>query len=137
MLFVLTIVLGAALVVVPAHAQNGNSVSVNVPLDFSVGDTAMRAGSYKIAQLESGILVLSSEDGHQHQLAFTLRGDSANPSQTPHLVLTRYGNEAFLSQVFLSGGVECNNLVRSRREKTLNQKGARGQELSLLIQPVR
>lgn len=134
-LMVLMIVLGAALVVAPARAQNGNPVSVNVPFDFSVGDTQLQAGNYKIAQLESGILVFSSEDGHQHQVAYTLRGDSANQSQTPHLVLTRYGNEVFLSQVFLSAGDDCNNLVRSSRQKML--KRAHGEEISLLIQPAR
>jgi hypothetical protein len=135
MLLVLTIVLGAALVVVPARAQNGSPVSVNIPFDFSVGDTPLKAGNYKIAQLESGILLFSSEDGNQHQVAFTLRGDSVNQGQTPHLLLTRYGNEVFLSKVFLSAGDECNNLVRSSREKML--KRARGEELSLLIRPAR
>jgi hypothetical protein len=136
-LSVFTIVLGAALAVVPARAQSGNRVSVNVPVDFSVGDTPLKAGIYKIAQLESGILVFSSEDGRQHQVAFTLRGDSANRNQTPHLDLTRYGSEVFLNRVFLSGSDECNNLVRSSREKKLIRERASGEELSLLIQPVR
>jgi hypothetical protein len=135
--FVLTIVLGAVLAVVPAHAQNGNRVSVSVPLDFTVGDTKLNAGTYTIAQLESGILVFGSEDGQQHQVAYTLRGDSANRNQTPHLVLMRYGSEAFLKQVFLSGSNDCNELVRSSQEKNLMREHARGEELSLLIQPVR
>ena len=136
-LFVLMTVLGAALAVLPAHAQSGSRVSVNVPFDFSVGSTTLKAGSYTIAQLESGVLVFNSDDGRQHQVALTLRGESGNRNQTPHLVLRRYGSEAFLNRVFLSGSDDYNDLLQSSREKKLIQQRSSGEEISLLIQPAR
>jgi hypothetical protein len=136
-LLVLMVVFGAVLAAVPATAQNGNRVSVNVPVDFFLGDTPLKAGNYTITQLESGILVFSTEDGQQQQVAYTLRGESPNRNQTPHLVLARYGNEIFLNQVFLSGSDDCNNLVRSSREKKVIWEQERNEKLSVLVQSIR
>jgi hypothetical protein len=136
-LFMLMTVIGAVLASVPAHAQSGPRVSVNVPFDFSVGNTPLRAGSYTVAQLESGVLVFRSDDGQQHQVAFTVHGDSGNKYQKPNLVFRRYGSEAFLNRVFLSGSDDCHDLLRSSREKKLIQERSSGEEFSLLIQPAR
>jgi hypothetical protein len=61
MLFAVITVFGIALTIVPAHAQNGSRVIANIPFDFSVGNTTLKAGSYTIEQLQSKILALSSE----------------------------------------------------------------------------
>src|SRR3981189_107890 len=89
MLFAATTVLGAALTIVPAHAQSGSRVSANIPFDFSVGNTTLKAGSYTVEQLQSGILALSSRDENKEQFALTLPGDSVNQSQEPHLWFVR------------------------------------------------
>jgi hypothetical protein len=134
---VLMTVLGAALAIAPAHAQSGSRVLVNVPFDFSVGNTLLKAGSYTVKELEPGVLAFSSNEGQEHQFALTVRGYSANRGQQPHIVFTRYGTEAFLNRVFLSGDDDCNQLPRSSREKRLIHDQASGGELSLLIQPAR
>src|SRR6266576_5917022 len=96
MLFAVTIGLGVALTVVPARAQSGSRVLANIPFDFSVGNTTLKAGSYTIEQLESGILAFSSEDGREQKFELTFPGDSDGQSQEPHLIFIRYGSEAFL-----------------------------------------
>ena len=133
---VLTAVLGAAFAIAPAHAQTGSRVLVNVPFDFSVGNTLLKAGSYTVKELEPGVLAFSSK-GQEHQFALTVRGYSTNRGQQPHIVFTRYGTEAFLNRVFLSGDDDSNQLPRSSREKRLIHDQASGGELSLRIQPGR
>jgi len=134
MLFAVITVLGVALTIVPAHAQSDSRVLANIPFDFSVGNTTLKAGSYTVEQLQSGIIAFSSEDGKEHQFALTLPGDSDRQSQEPHLVFIRYGSEAFLKRVF-AGNEECRELPESSRERELIKNQASGAELSLLIPP--
>lgn len=137
MLFAVITVLGVALTIVPAQAQSGSRVLANIPFDFSVGNTTLKAGSYTIEQLRSGIIAFSSEDQKEHQLALSFPGDSDRQSQEPHLVFIRYGSEAFLKRVFLSGNEDCHELPESSRERELIKNQASGAELSLLIPPTR
>src|SRR5258705_12600120 len=95
MLFAVRTVLGVALTIAPAHAQSGSRVLANIPFEFSVGDITLKAGSYTVEQLQSGILALSSSDAREHQFAMTFPGNSDKQSQEPHLVFIRYGSEAF------------------------------------------
>ena len=137
MLFVLMTVLSASLAIVPAHAQSGSRVRVNVPFDFSVGNTPLKAGNYTVSQLEPGILVFSGGDEQQSQIAATVVSESGNRNQKPQLVFTRYGSEAFLDKIFLSAYEDGHELHRSQREKQLIQQRLSGEELSLLIEPAR
>ena len=130
-------VLGTTLSAAPAQAQSGQRVQVNVPFDFSIGNTELKAGSYTVQALESGILVFTGDDAHQQGFALTLRGDSSNHSQEPHLVFAVYGTEAFLNQVFLSDDNDCNQLPPSRKQRKLSRQAVGGEEVSLLVQPVR
>ena len=135
MIFAVMSLLGVTLTIVPAHAQSGSRALANIPFDFLVGNTTLRAGSYTVEQLRSGLLVFSSEDGKEHQFVLTIPGDSGNQSQEPHLVFTRYGSETFLKRVFFAGNEDYDELLRSSREKELIKNQASGDELSLLIQP--
>jgi hypothetical protein len=137
MLFAVITVLGAALTIVPAHAQSGSRVLANIPFDFSVGNTTLKAGSYTVEQLQSGIIAFSSGDEKEHQFALSFPGDSDRQNQEPHLVFIRYGSEAFLKRVFLSSSDDCRELPESSREREVVKNQASGAELSLLIQPAR
>src|SRR6267142_668444 len=130
MLFVVMTALGVALAIVPARAQSGRRVSADIPFDFSVGNTTLKAGSYTVEQLQSGIIAFSSNDGKEHQFALTLPGDSGNQSQKPHLVFMRYGSEAFLKRVFFAGNQDDHELLRNSRERELIKNQASGDELS-------
>jgi hypothetical protein len=136
-LFAVITVFGVALTIVPAHAQSGSRALANIPFEFSVGNTTLKAGSYTVEQLESGIIAFSSEDGKEHQFAMTFPGDSNKQSQKPRLVFIRYGSEAFLKRVFLYGNENYNELPESSRERELIKHQASADELSLLIQPPR
>ena len=136
LLAVLT-VCGAALTIVPANAQSDSRALANIPFDFSVGNTTLKAGSYSLEQLQSGILALSSSDNEEHQFAMTFPSDADQQSQKSHLVFIRYGSEVFLKKVSLSGNENSYELPESRREREIIKNQASGAELSLLIQPTR
>jgi hypothetical protein len=136
-LFVLLAMLGAALSVVPAQAQIGIRDSVNIPFDFSVGNTPLKAGMYTVKEAQPGVLAISSIDGQQNTFVLTFRSDSNNHSQQPHLVFMRYGSGTFLDKVFLSADNDYDQLPRNSREKEVVRQQRVGGELSLLIQPER
>ena len=137
LLAIVITVLGVGLTAAPAHAQAGSQVVANVPFDFFVGSTALKAGTYKVEALESGVLVFSSKDAPQQTFALSLRDDANNHSEQPHLVFARYGTETFLNKVFMSSANDCNELRTSDRERMLQRKQATGEEVSLLIEPAR
>ena len=137
MLFALMTIVGVTLTIVPAHAESGSRALANIPFDFSVGNTTLKAGRYTVEHLQSGIIAFSSENEKEHQFALSFPGDSDKQSREPHLVFIRYGSEAFLKRVFLSGNEFYRELLESNRERDLIKNQASGTELSLLIQLAR
>lgn len=136
-LFGLVAVFGTTLAMVPARAESDTRVLVNIPFDFSVGDAMLKAGSYRLQDVQSGTLILRSKDGQVHQFVVTVPDGAANQNHQPKLVFARYGNELFLDKVYLSSEGNGRELLPGNREKKLIEKRATGEELSLLIQPVR
>jgi hypothetical protein len=137
MLVAVITILGIALTIVPAHARSGRRVSADIPFEFSMGNTTLKAGSYTIELLQSGIIAFSSEDEKEHQFTLSFQVDPDKQSQEAHLVFIRYGSEAFLKRIVLSGNEACHELPKSSRERELIKNQASGAELSLLIQPAR
>ena len=137
MLFAAITVVSVALTIVPAHAQSGSRVLANIPFDFVVENTTLKAGDYTIEQLQSGLIAFSSDDEKEHEFALTFPGESDQQSQEPHLVFVRYGSEAFLKRVVFYGNEDCHELPESSRERDLIKNQASAAELSLLIQPAR
>jgi len=135
--FVALIAVFGSVLVTPARAQNSNRVVVDIPFDFSVGNTLLKAGNYKIEELQSGMIIFNGNDGQDHQFALTVADDAANQGHQPKLVFARYGDETFLNKVFFSGGDDYRQLLQSKEEKKLIQKRTSGEELSLLVQPTR
>ena len=92
-----------ALAVVTAQAQTPTKVLVTVPFDFSAGKAELRAGKYSIKQFNRGALSIKSADGTKTALInapLTLGAQAAKGGE--RLVFNRYGNDYFLSQVWLS-----------------------------------
>jgi len=136
-LFVLMVVLAAAWAVLPAQAQMGVGERVEIPFDFSAGNTAFKAGTYTVTEMRPGIFSISSLDRRENGFALSFSDDSANRSHQAHLVFARYGSEMFLEKVFLSGEDGDAQLVRSSREKELMRSLAAGEQFSLLLLPAR
>ena len=136
-LFSLVAMVGTTLAVVPAKAESETRVTVRIPFDFSVGDTALKAGSYRIQDVQGGTLLLKSKDGQVHEFVLTVPDGAANRNHQPKLVFARYGKEVFLNKVYLSTDGNGREVLLGNREKQLIRKRASGEELSMLLQPAR
>jgi hypothetical protein len=106
----------ASLAVAPAHAQS--RLEANVPFDFVLGKTTMKADSYRIAS-DGSFVVFVDADGMSSYSIYVPGSDAADHHNgAPYLVFTRYGTETFLSRIVFSTD-RTFDLPRSSREKEL------------------
>lgn len=133
-LFLLVAAIGVNLAGGRAQAEDDSRTSVNIPFDFVLGTSVMKAGSYKVEVTQSRIVDFWNVDAGQHHVSLMLPG-SASKAQNGdcHFVFTRYGSEYFLSKIAMS--VDRNfELPVSGREKELIHSMSTGGRDSLVVQ---
>jgi len=115
-LFAFMAVFMASLAIAPAHAQS--RLEANVPFDFVLGQTTMKANSYRIAS-DGSFIALVDANGKSLYSMYLAGSDAADHyNGAPYLVFTRYGTETFLSKIVFSTD-RSYDLPRSSREKEL------------------
>jgi hypothetical protein len=93
-----------ALSAVPGHAEDGAKLKVTIPFNFVVGNKELKAGDYVIeSSLGTRALQFRSQDGNVEQIAFTVRIQTNETGNHERLLFCHYGDQYFLSQVWLSG----------------------------------
>jgi hypothetical protein len=135
-LLVVMAVLGAMVAIGPAHAQSESRVSVNIPFDFVVGNSALKAGVYRIETLEPGVLTLGSAGGQKRFALVATDGNAASRNGDAYVVFTRYGSEVFLDKVVFSSDSSY-DLVLTSREKELIANVGSAEEDAVVIQQSR
>jgi hypothetical protein len=86
-----------------ANAQAPSRTEVTIPFDFSAGKANLKAGSYAITRLSGAAIAIRSVRGKtaalvSAQLAIGSRDFKAGE----RLVFNKYGDQYFLSQIWLS-----------------------------------
>jgi hypothetical protein len=127
-------VFGAALVVGTAHAQD--HIAVNVPFNFVLGKATLQSGHYRIARSGTSFASFIDVDRKAKFIMLLPGGDVRNHNGNPYLVFTRYGQETFLNKVVFSA-TESYDLPLTSKQKELRAQLGSGEELAVLIQPVR
>ncbi|PYY19876.1 MAG: hypothetical protein DMG60_02495 [Acidobacteria bacterium] len=111
-------VLALLLVAACANAQ-GVNVKANVPFDFTIGKSSLPAGAYSIQSLATAtgsVLAIRGENAAKNMLASANSAETLNPSPNSRLVFHRYGDQYFLSQIWLQGEKVGRQFRISRRE---------------------
>ena len=117
--------------VVSVQAQSRGKLEVSIPFDFQVGSKMLPAGEYTVKQLTPNSVLVQSADGKQSALAQTPRAAQASEKALQEkLVFRQYGDQYFLSQVWMVRGSNGRELIKSdaerqaAREQKLAQDGA-------------
>src|SRR6185295_17164287 len=84
------------------QAQRPTGVEVNLPFDFTAGKATLKAGHYNIRKLSGEVFSIRSEDGKQIIVNAPLTVGSRDSKGGARLVFNRYGNDYFLTQVWLT-----------------------------------
>lgn len=127
------------LAIASVNAQTSGRVEVNIPFDFSAGTAKLKAGSYQIKKVSNNALAVRSIDGKTTAIVNSpLTIDSRNYKGGERLVFNKYGDQYFLSQVWLTvdtgrqlftSGAEA----RAAREYKLANKNAKPERLEIAI----
>jgi hypothetical protein len=108
------------LTVVSVQAQTGSKITVTVPFDFQVGTQKLSAGAYTVQQVSQNSMLITSADGQARTLVSTPRmagaGTTAKDAKEK-LVFKKYGDQYFLSQVWVSRGAGGRELYQSDAER--------------------
>ena len=110
------------------QAQNAGAMAVSVPFEFAAGGKTLPAGEYLVRRNIAGAHVtvqLRSNDGRRSlDLAIhTVAGTDVQSESK--LVFNKYGDQYFLSQVWLSGRSTGEELAKTTRERTLRGEMAK------------
>lgn len=115
-------VLGLLIVAACANAQTPN-LKANVPFDFVVDKAAMPAGAYSLDALSHNTkaMAVRNREAGITQIVLPNTARSLNVSSDTKLVFHRYGDEYFLSQIWIQGEREGLQFNISRREAEMAQ----------------
>ena len=103
-------------------------VRADVPFNFAVGSKKYPAGAYSIGTIgdrDSRILILQAVDGKESMAIISNAAQNRTPADRTKLVFSRYGDQYFLSQVWLDGATRGRQLPKSSREKEVAKTMAR------------
>ena len=112
--------LALTLIVAGHCGAQQNNMKVKVPFAFTVGDKAMPAGEYRIAELSQAraVQTIALSDGHASIMVMTNEVEREGDAPSPRLTFHRYGNRYFLVQIW-TGDAEGRELIKSHVEKEL------------------
>jgi hypothetical protein len=116
------------LVTVVASVQGqtlGARVRVNIPFDFSIGETKLPSGKYSVGRLRqnSDDVVISVEDerGRGKALRTSMPVVTRDTTSKAKLVFHRYGDQYFLYQIWPAGATTGRQFLKSHSEREILQ----------------
>ena len=91
------------LAITSVNAQAQGRVEVKIPFDFTAGKVTFKAGTYRIKRVTDTSLAIRSIDGKKQALLSAPLGIGSRDSKAgERVVFNQYGDQYFLSQVWLS-----------------------------------
>ena len=114
---------------VTLFAQGSQTLTVQVPFGFHVGNSVLPAGGYTVyTEGPSHILRLRSDDFKSSVMIQTNSVEKLKAPSQGMLVFNKYGDEYFLSQVWKPGINTGSELRKVRRELEVASNARRGSE---------
>ena len=106
------------------QAQSRNTIETNIPFDFAVGDTILKAGQYVVERVDMQRLVVMSTNGKVRVFALAPRNVERTRNDAPErLVFHHYADIYFLSEAWINGN--GNGLYPSKAERRVGRELAK------------
>ena len=105
------------LAVAGVRAQAPSKVEVNIPFEFSAGTKTLQAGVYSIKRMSGNYLTLRSVDGKSAVILNAPLNLTSLDDKGERLVFNKYGDEYFLSQIWLTTDTGRELIVRRKSAK--------------------
>ncbi|MCI0351756.1 MAG: hypothetical protein L0Z53_20235 [Acidobacteriales bacterium] len=124
------------LVGLAASAQAQSKIRVNVPFDFTIGSTLLPAGEYTVLPASqnapSEVLLVRDADGRARAVTMGIRIEPDSKATEAKLVFHRYGDQYFLSQIWLNAGEAGSEMVPGSHERELARASMAPQAVAVL-----
>jgi len=117
-----------ALAVTSAQAQNAGNFTVTIPFDFVAAGTGLPAGDYSVQRsFEGGHIVMKTRTKNDTKsvLALTHSVEGRSIQNESKLVFNKYGNQMFLSQVWIASRSTGEEMLKTNRERNLQKEIAK------------
>jgi hypothetical protein len=92
--------------VVSVYAMNGQEVIANVPFSFIAGEKSFPAGDYTFTVDDPDapiLLAIKNKKGEKLDIMLTQSKNLRKAADQSKLVFEKYGNQSYLSQVWVAG----------------------------------
>lgn len=135
MFLMLSLLVGSVSVTASAQSLvDDTAIQADVPFAFTVMDKTLPAGRYTVKRLNDtrpNVLMISSDDGHD---VATFETESTQASRIPNkaeLVFNKLGDQYFLSNVWTSDSSGGYLLLKTKKEKSLEESGIKTEHRSI------
>ena len=128
------LVFALTLSIVPTHAQQSERMTMTIPFAFSVGDTMLQAGTYRVwrTSATTGTYLISNVDGEGTAVVSSPARLQGRGTGRAKLVFDAYGGEYFLAQIWMPMSDSGTELVTSQHEERLARTGATPRLVALI-----
>lgn len=113
---------------VSVQAQSEATEITYVPFNFVVGKKTLPAGEYVVRpnrKLSDEIWLVQSKDGEESALFTTTSVQSSKTQKRTKLVFNKYGDQYFLTQIWVDGSNSGRELIKRQKERDLEKSIAR------------
>jgi hypothetical protein len=115
-----------AWLMVPATQAQSIMLKADIPFDFLVGDKRLPSGQYHVKSLNPVLTEIQSKDARSTAIALTTGMQAAKISDVGKLVFNRYGDQYFLSKIWVPSSDTGRQLPKSRFEREVAQRLSNG-----------
>jgi len=116
-------------------AQTSQELVANIPFNFTVCREQMPAGKYKVRPISSAnprALLIASEDNRSVEIVCTRDVQAQKRAGAAKLIFNRYGDQYFLSELWVQGEMTGSQLVKSEQEEAL-LKGRKREKVTVKV----
>jgi hypothetical protein len=120
--------------VTPILAMDGLRVVAKIPFSFTAAEKSFPAGEYTFTMDDPEIptlLAITSDNGERYELMLTEPKNLKKPADGSKLVFEEYGNQRYLSQVWVAGTGTIQVIPLTTPQKEVAQHAERHETLSI------
>ena len=122
-----------------AQIESDATIRADIPHSFVVHNTTLPAGTYLVTVADTADLSVLEIRSVNDKLAVLFDTESVKVNRTAkrsELVFDQIGDTYFLSQVFMSGDEGGNQLLKSKKQRRLEESGVSARKNSIAAVPV-
>lgn len=109
-------------------AQTAPELVANIPFGFTVCQEQLAPGKYKVRPVTNAnprVVLIATADNRPIEIMCTHDVEDKKPASTGKLVFNRYGNQYFLSELWVQGEIRGRQLFKTEQEEVLSRELAK------------